>query len=110
MEQLARDKVCHLAETEAVEKCQVLLTEVERGYEQNRKAELAAGAGVESGALREYMHATSRHLYFQRAELQLMLRQLRFCSSELKGGAPLPFQTLHSCSCGWLCWRFNEYS
>ena len=38
---------------------------------------------------REYMHAATRHCYYQRAELQLLLRQLRFCSAELNGAAPL---------------------
>jgi hypothetical protein len=36
---------------------------------------------------REYMHAATRHCYYQRAELQLLLRQLRFCAAELNGAA-----------------------
>ena len=31
------------------------------------------------------MHAATRHLYYQRALLQLLLRQLTFCVTELKG-------------------------
>ena len=32
-----------------------------------------------------YMHAATRHCYYQRATLQLLLRQLRFCAAELAG-------------------------
>ncbi|KAK9826530.1 hypothetical protein WJX74_000568 [Apatococcus lobatus] len=31
----------------------------------------------------EFLHAATRHCYFQRAEMQLLLRQLRFCAAEL---------------------------
>ena len=31
------------------------------------------------------MHAATRHCYYQRATLQLLLRQLRFCAAELAG-------------------------
>lgn len=31
------------------------------------------------------MHAATRHLYYQRALLQLLLRQLTFCVTELQG-------------------------
>ena len=34
---------------------------------------------------RRYMHAATRHCYYQRATLQLLLRQLRFCAAELAG-------------------------
>ena len=33
----------------------------------------------------EFLHAATRHCYFQRAEMQLLLRQLRFCAAELAG-------------------------
>ena len=36
----------------------------------------------------EYSHAAARHLYFRRAQLQLLLRQLNFCASELSGACP----------------------
>ena len=39
---------------------------------------------------REYSHAAARHLYFRRAQLQLLLRQLNFCASELSGAWPPP--------------------
>lgn len=40
------------------------------------------------GAAQDFTHAATRHLYFQRAQLQLLLRQLTFCAAELTGEQP----------------------
>ena len=42
----------------------------------------------------EFVHAATRHCYFQRAEMQLLLRQLRFCAAELAGRAGCHFSSL----------------
>jgi hypothetical protein len=51
--------------------------------EEQKEASLAVLSAAE-----EHSHAATRHLYFQRAQLQLLLRQLIFCASELSGGQP----------------------
>ena len=61
--------------------------------EEQREAGLAMVSAAE-----EYAHAATRHFYFSRAQLQLLLRQLNFCASELSGEqCPFPStpQTLH---------------
>ena len=55
------------------------------GYAAARPGEEAAAASVDTGAGEEYMHAATRHCYYQRATLQLLMRQLRFCAAELQG-------------------------
>lgn len=35
-------------------------------------------------AAQEFIHSACRHLYFQRAEAQLLLRKLLFCAAELQ--------------------------
>jgi len=42
----------------------------------------AAKASAEEAA-QEFVYSACRHLYFQRAELQLLLRRLLFCATEL---------------------------
>ena len=46
------------------------------------KQALAARACAEEAA-QEFVFSACRHLYFQRAELQLLLRRLLFCAAEL---------------------------
>ena len=71
----------------AVQQAGELLQSVVEGYAAARPAELAEAAAVEAAACREYMHAASRHLYYMRATLQLLLRQLRFCGAEMHGAS-----------------------
>lgn len=47
----------------------------------------------------EFLHAATRHCYFQRAEMQLLLRQLRFCAAELAGTSRSPSPPLPPLSC-----------
>ncbi len=46
------------------------------------KEALAARSCAEEAA-QEFVFSACRHLYFQRAELQLLLRRLLFCAAEL---------------------------
>ena len=46
------------------------------------KQALAARSCAEEAA-QEFVFSACRHLYFQRAELQLLLRRLLFCAAEL---------------------------
>lgn len=66
-----------------------LLASVVAGYAAARPEEESAAVAVETAAGLEYMHSATRHCYYQRAMLQLLLRQLRFCAAELQG-APRP--------------------
>lgn len=74
-----------VAEEGAVEAAAELLSAVDSGWAEARPALLKAARAVEKDTGREYMHAATRHCYYQRAELQLLLRQLRFCGAELHG-------------------------
>ena len=79
----------HLAENAALAECQSLIQEAAEGW---RTTGRAAGQSCQAAlqqAGQEYMHAATRHLYYQRALLQLLLRQLTFCVSELQGTSKL---------------------
>ena len=79
-----------------------LLQNVVAGYAASRPQEEKEAAAVEAAAGREYMHAATRHCYYVRATLQLLLRQLRFCAAELQGAQPpnfrLRFYNYRSCT------------
>lgn len=75
----------HLAEGAALAECQSLMQEAMRGQDRHQKALTASAAAVVHEAGCEFMHAATRHCYYQRGELQLLLRQLRFCAGELRG-------------------------
>ena len=73
-----------MAQNAALAECQTLLQEAAQGWEATAAAAEAASAAAVRQAGQEYMHAATRHLYYQRALLQLLLRQLTFCVSELQ--------------------------
>lgn len=77
-----------MAEEGAVEAAAEMVEAVGLGWQAARPATLSEARAVEKDTGREYMHAATRHCYYQRAELQLLLRQLRFCGAELNGGGP----------------------
>jgi len=83
LDQLQACQDCQVAEEGAVEAAAELLSAVDSGWAEARPALLKAARAVEKDTGREYMHAATRHCYYQRAELQLLLRQLRFCGAEL---------------------------
>ncbi len=75
----------HLAENAALAEAQTLIQEAAKGWSATACAAEAASQAALAQAGQEYMHAATRHLYYQRALLQLLLRQLTFCVSELQG-------------------------
>lgn len=75
----------HLAENAALAECQTLMQEAASGWQATTRAAKAASQAALLQAGQEYMHAATRHLYYQRALLQLLLRQLTFCVGELQG-------------------------
>ena len=75
----------HLAENAALAECQALIQEAAKGWQATAKAAEQVSQSALQRAGQEYMHAATRHLYYQRALLQLLLRQLTFCAGELKG-------------------------
>ena len=85
MDQLWLRQQQHLAEGAALAECQSLMQEAMRGQDRHQKALAASAAAVVREAGCEFMHAATRHCYYQRGELQLLLRQLRFCAGELRG-------------------------
>lgn len=77
-----------------------LLGAAAAGWVACRPSEMTSARGVEVDTGREYMHAATRHCYYQRAELQLLLRQLHFCGAELHG---VPSAALsYTCQRTWL--------
>lgn len=74
-----------LAEHAALAECQCLIQEASSGWQVTAKAAGQSSHAASQQAAQEFMHAATRHLYYQRALLQLLLRQLTFCVTELKG-------------------------
>ena len=72
-----------MAEAGTLEQAMQLVRTAAEAARATRESAIAAAAAAAAEAAQEHMHAATRHCYFQRAELQLLLRQLRFCSSEL---------------------------
>lgn len=84
------DKLCglqnqHEAEIAALAKCRQLVGRASFALEKKRREEQKEASLAVLSAAEEHSHAATRHLYFQRAQLQLLLRQLIFCASELSG-------------------------
>lgn len=75
----------HLAENAALAECQSLIQEAASGWQAASKAADQSRQAASQQAAQDFMHAAARHLYYQRALLQLLLRQLTFCVTELKG-------------------------
>ena len=86
----------HLAENAALAECQTLIQEAAKGWTATAGAAEAASEAALAQAGQEYMHAATRHLYYQRALLQLLLRQLTFCVNELQGMLQSIFGTITS--------------
>lgn len=75
----------HIAEGNALAECQTLIQEAAKAWDSAKATSQAKSTVDTDQARRDYMHAATRHLYYQRALLQLLLRQLNFCVSELQG-------------------------
>ena len=83
VDELSNQHRHHLAENAALAECQTLIQEAAKGWGVTSAAARGASRAALLQASQEYMHAATRHLYYQRALLQLLLRQLTFCASEL---------------------------
>ena len=73
----------HKAESATLQEGRVLLTAVSTQAPQVAAKQAGAAQGAAEEAKQEFVHSACRHLYFQRAELQLLLRRLLFCAAEL---------------------------
>lgn len=96
MDELSTQHRHHLAENAALAECQTLIQEAAKGWTATAGAAEAASEAALAQAGQEYMHAATRHLYYQRALLQLLLRQLTFCVNELQGMLQSIFGTVTS--------------
>ena len=85
MDELSLQHRHRLAEHAALAECQCLIQEASSGWQATAKAADESTHAASQQAAQEFMHAATRHLYYQRALLQLLLRQLTFCVTELKG-------------------------
>lgn len=107
VDELSNQHRHQLAENAALAECQTLIQEAAKGWGVTSAAARGASRAALLQASQEYMHAATRHLYYQRALLQLLLRQLTFCVSELQGVPAhhschflcLPITTVTSCAC-----------
>ena len=83
MDELAAAQRRHMAESAMLQEGTALLAVLtSQGPQVAAKQALAARACAEEAA-QEFVFSACRHLYFQRAELQLLLRRLLFCTAEL---------------------------
>ena len=73
----------HNAESATLQEGRVLLTAVSTQAPQVAAKQAGAAQVAAEEAKQEFVHSACRHLYFQRAELQLLLRRLLFCAAEL---------------------------
>ena len=73
----------HNAESATLQEGRALLTAVSAQAPQVAAKQEGAAQVAAEEAKQELVHSACRHLYFQRAELQLLLRRLLFCAAEL---------------------------
>ena len=85
VDELSTQQRHHIAEGNALAECQTLIQEAARAWDSARAVARASHRAQRNEAQQEYLHAVTRHLYYQRALLQLLLRQLNFCTSEMQG-------------------------
>ena len=83
VDELAAAHRQHVAEARALQEGRALLGELAAAAPDLAAAEHAGAAALAGEAAQEYVHSACRHLYFQRAEAQLLLRKLLFCAAEL---------------------------
>lgn len=93
VDELAAAHKRHNAESEALQESRSLVTSLtEQASAQAAKAVEAARTST-AETVQEFIYSACRHLYFQRAELQLLLRKLLFCAAELQGGLLVEIST-----------------
>ena len=83
VDELAAAHRRHVAESRALQEGRALLAELSAEAPNVAAEARAAAAATAAEAAQEFIHSACRHLYFQRAEAQLLLRKLLFCAAEL---------------------------
>ena len=83
VDELAAAHRRHVAEARALQEGRALLGELAAAAPDLAASARASAAATACEAAQEFVHSACRHLYFQRAELQLLLRKLLFCAAEL---------------------------
>ncbi len=83
MDELAAIHKRHNAESVTLQEAQALLLALSSQAPQVAAKQAQAAQASAEEAAQEFVHSACRHLYFQRAELQLLLRRLVFCAAEL---------------------------
>lgn len=84
-DELSTQQRHHIAEGNALAGCQTLIQAAAKAWDSAQATSQASCQASMNQVQQEYLHAATRHLYYQRALLQLVLRQLNFCVSELQG-------------------------
>ncbi|BDA42462.1 hypothetical protein COCOBI_03-3520 [Coccomyxa sp. Obi] len=72
------------AESTALQEGRVLLGVLSGEAPAMLDAAVCSARATAAEAAQEFIHSACRHLYFQRAEAQLLLRKLLFCAAELQ--------------------------
>ncbi len=72
------------AESTALQEGRVLLGVLSGEAPAMLDAAVRCARAAAAEAAQEFIHSACRHLYFQRAEAQLLLRKLLFCAAELQ--------------------------
>ena len=83
VDELAAAHRQHVAEARALQEGRALLGDLAAAAPDLAASERAGAAALAGEAAQELVHSACRHLYFQRAEAQLLLRKLLFCAAEL---------------------------
>ena len=83
MDELAAAHRRHMAESAMLQEGRALLSVLSSQAPQVAAKQAQAAKACAEEAAQEFVFSACRHLYFQRAELQLLLRRLLFCAAEL---------------------------
>ncbi len=87
-EDLARDQRRREAQAAAIELGVEVVEDAQAGCATVAAQQAVAARVAQAEAERELLAATARHCYFQRGELQLLLRRAEFCAGELTSTHP----------------------
>lgn len=83
VDELAATHRRHNAESATLQEARALLAALSSQAPQVAVKQAQAAQASAEEAAQEFVYSACRHLYFQRAELQLLLRRLLFCAAEL---------------------------
>ncbi len=88
VDELAAEHRRHNAESTALQEGRALLGVLSGEAPGMLAAAVRSARATAIEAAQEFIHSACRHLYFQRAEAQLLLRKLLFCAAELQSESP----------------------